>query len=55
MVNEDKRQAWVLDQLAKSELFHQKLHEWEMLEIADKIEEAKGETWEWNLQNLGIS
>ena len=55
MVNEDKRQAWMLDQLAKSELFHQKLHEWGMLEIADKIEEVKGEILEWNLQNLGIS
>ncbi len=55
MVNEDKRQAWILDQLAKSELFHQKLHEWGMLEIADKIEEVKGERLEWNLQNLGIS
>ncbi len=42
MVNEDKRQAWMLDQFAKSELFHQKLHEWGMLEIADKIEEVKG-------------
>ncbi|NES05399.1 MAG: XcyI family restriction endonuclease [Okeania sp. SIO2F4] len=55
MVNQDKRQAWMLDQLAKSELFHQKLHEWGMLEIADKIEEVKGERLEWNLQNLGIS
>lgn len=55
MVNDDKRKAWMLDQLAKSELFHQKLHEWGMLEIADRIEEVKGEILEWNLQNLGIS
>ncbi len=55
MVNEDKRKAWMLDQLAKSELFHQKLHEWGMLEISDQIEEVKGEILEWNLQNLGIS
>ncbi len=55
MVNEDKRQAWMLDQFAKSELFHQKLHEWGMLEIADQIEEVKGERLEWNLQDLGIS
>ncbi|MDJ0520032.1 MAG: XcyI family restriction endonuclease [Trichodesmium sp. MO_231.B1] len=45
----------MLDQLAQSELFHQKLHEWGMLEIYDQIEEVKGEILEWNLHNLGIS
>ena len=55
MLNQDKSQVWMLDQLAKSELFHQNLHEWGMLEIADRIEEVKGEILEWNLQNLGIS
>ncbi|MEM1170586.1 MAG: XcyI family restriction endonuclease [Cyanobacteria bacterium P01_H01_bin.35] len=54
-MKDDKRKAWMLDQLAKSELFHQKLHEWRMLEIADQIEQVKGEILEWNLQNLGIS
>lgn len=44
-----------LDQLTKSEFFHQTLHEWGLLEIATEIEKTKGETLDWDLPNLGIS
>lgn len=47
--------TWSLDQLAKSEFFHQKLHEWKLLEVAESIETVQGETLPWNLDALGIS
>jgi hypothetical protein len=47
--------AWSLDQLTKSEFFHQKLHEWGLLTIAAEIEKTKGETLDWDLSSLGIS
>jgi len=47
--------AWSLDQLTKSEFFHQKLHEWGLLALANQIEKIKGETLEWDLNQLGIS
>lgn len=47
--------AWDLDQLAKSEFFHQKLHEWGMLEVADQIEQIRGEDFQWTPVALGIS
>jgi len=50
-----KKTAWSIDQLAKSEFFHQKLHEWQLLDIAYQIDEIKGETLEWNLEKLQIS
>lgn len=46
--------AWVLDQLTKSEFFHQKLHQWQLVEVAKRIEAIKGETLQWNLSQLGI-
>ena len=30
-------EAWTLDQLAKSVFFHRKLHEWNLLEIAEAL------------------
>jgi hypothetical protein len=51
----DKRKAWILDQIAKSELFHQKLHEWGLIRIATILEEIHGEQLDWNLQELDIS
>jgi transcriptional regulator with XRE-family HTH domain len=39
--------AWTLDQLAKSAFFHRKLHEWKLLEIADQIDQVRGETLNW--------
>jgi len=47
--------TWSLDQLTKSEFFHQKLHEWGLLAIAAAIGEIKGETLDWELSLLGIS
>lgn len=47
--------AWSLDQLTKSEFFHQKLHEWGLLVVAAKIEKTKGETLNWDLSQLGIT
>lgn len=47
--------AWTLDQLAKSQFFHEKLHAWALIEVAAKIGKVKGEKLEWNLEELGIS
>ncbi|MCX7854381.1 MAG: XcyI family restriction endonuclease [Anaerolineae bacterium] len=55
MISESSHQTWFLDQLTKSEFFHQKLHEWRMLSVAEAIESFRGETLEWDLPNLGIS
>lgn len=46
-------EAWTLDQLAKSAFFHRKLHEWKLLEIADQIDQVRGENLNWD--NLNIS
>ncbi len=51
----DAKQAWAIDQLAKSEFFHQKLHEWGMLEIATLIDQVEGEDLVWENAQLGIS
>lgn len=50
-----KKEAWSLDQLTKSVFFHQKLHEWKMVEVTDAIEDIKGENLNWNLASLKIS
>jgi hypothetical protein len=47
--------TWSLDQLTKSEFFHQKLHDWGLLTVAKKIEKTRGEDLDWNLNLLGIS
>ncbi len=47
--------AWSWDQLTKSEFFHQKLHEWGLIAVAEAIEGIKGEKLEWDLNLLGIS
>ncbi|MFI5271495.1 MAG: XcyI family restriction endonuclease [Ktedonobacterales bacterium] len=46
---------WYRDQLAKSEFFHARLHDWHLLETAREIEAVKGEDLSWNLSELGIS
>jgi len=51
----DDYKAWSLDQLTKSEFFHQKLHEWGLLTLAYQIEKIKGEVLDWDLNQLGIS
>lgn len=55
MASSSEHDAWNLDQLSKSEFFHQKLHEWGVLEVAYQIEQVKGELLTWNLKKLGIS
>ncbi|MBC7265334.1 MAG: XcyI family restriction endonuclease [Chloroflexi bacterium] len=47
--------VWSLDQLTKSEFFHQRLHEWGLLTVAAEVEQTKGETLDWDLDLLGIS
>ncbi len=47
--------SWTLDQLAKSEFFRQKVHEWGLLTTASKIEQVRGEDLDWNLETLGIT
>lgn len=51
----DKKQSWSLDQLAKSEFFHQKLHEWALLEVANAIESIQGEELDWSSTLIHIS
>lgn len=55
----DKQKAWQADQLAKSHFFHQKLHEWGLLEVQDEVEQVKGDELAWNSPKeraeLGIS
>ncbi|MBL7066048.1 MAG: XcyI family restriction endonuclease [Anaerolineae bacterium] len=52
---QDKREIWLIDQVTKSEFFHQKLHEYGLLEIAYAIENVQGENLDWNKKDLGIS
>jgi hypothetical protein len=51
----DKRTRWRLDQVTKSEFFHQKLHEYGLLEVAYAVERIQGEKLDWDLDSLGIS
>ena len=51
----NKHRTWLVDQLAKSEFFHQKLHEWELLEVAEQIDQIKGELLSWDKPSLEIS
>lgn len=55
MTSFGKRDAWLIDQLAKSQLFHQKLHEWGMLEVSARIEQVRGEDLIWDINQLSIS
>jgi hypothetical protein len=50
-----KFEDWAQEQTAKSLFFHQKLHEWGLLEVARAIEAFDGSRVEWNLQDLCIS
>lgn len=50
-----KRETWQLDQFAKSVFFHQKLHAWGLIEVAEQIETLAGENLDWKLDNLKIS
>jgi hypothetical protein len=50
-----KHESWLIDQVTKSEFFHQKLHEYGLLEIAYAIEGVRGEDLDWDKEDLGIS
>jgi hypothetical protein len=50
-----KRRSWSIDQLAKIDFFHQKLHEWEVMEVAQRIDQIKGEMLNWNKASLEVS
>ncbi len=52
---QDKLESWLINQVTKSEFFHQKLHEYGLLEIAYAIENVKGEELDWNKDELAIS
>lgn len=52
---ESEKQAWILDQITKSNFFHKKLHEWGLLEIAYELENIRGEALNWDLGILNIS
>ena len=49
-----EKESWTIDQITKSEFFHQKLHEWGLLEIAYELEGIKGEDLEWNRKDLVV-
>lgn len=49
------QREWAIDQLAKSAYFHEKLHQWGMMEVAAQIEAVKGETLIWDRGTLQIS
>ena len=55
MVTSSKRQAWQLDQHAKSLFFLEKLHDWGLISVAKEIERVPGEALKWQLDKLGIS
>jgi hypothetical protein len=44
-----KFEDWAQEQTTKSLFFHQKLHEWGLLEVARAIEAFDGSRVEWNL------
>lgn len=55
MSSDKEKERWTIDQITKSEFFHQKLHEWGLLEIAYELEGIKGEDLEWDLKKLNIT
>jgi len=52
---EKEKESWTIDQITKSQFFHQKLHEWGLLEIAYELENIKGEDLKWSLKDLDIT
>jgi len=50
--NKANIEAWTLDQLAKSAFFHRKLHEWKLLEIAEQLDQVRGEDLVWTDLNI---
>jgi hypothetical protein len=54
-----KQKAWQADQVNKSHFFHQKLHEWGLLDVQDAIDQVSGDELAWHTPQeraaLGIS
>ena len=50
-----EKESWKIDQITKSDFFHQKLHEWGLLEIAHELEGIRGEDFDWDVEKLNIS
>lgn len=48
-------ETWLVDQITKSEFFHQKVHQWGLLSVADALENVQGENLSWDRTSLGIS
>ena len=55
MPSDKEKERWTMDQITKSEFFHQKLHEWGLLEVAYELEGIHGEDFEWNIAHLNIT
>ena len=55
MPSDSEKESWTIDQITKSEFFHQKLHEWGLLEISYELESIKGENLEWDISHLNIT
>lgn len=53
--NREGVKTWLVDQITKSEFFHQKLHQWGLLTVADELERVRGESLSWDREALGIS
>jgi hypothetical protein len=53
MPSTKEKDSWLSDQITKSCFFHQKLHEWGLLEVAYDLEKIRGEDLDWS--NLNIS
>lgn len=50
-----EKESWTIDQLSKSEFFHEKLHEWGLIEITYELDEIKGDEFNWDRNKLNIS
>lgn len=55
MASNIEKESWTVDQITKSEFFHQKLHEWGLLEIGYELENVKGENLDWRIKELNIT
>jgi len=55
MQTNEEKESWTIDQITKSQFFHQKLHDWGLLEIAYELESIKGEELKWSTEELNIT
>jgi len=55
MRSNKEKESWTVDQITKSEFFHQKLHEWGLLEVAQELENIRGENLRWEIKELNIT